>query len=250
MSATKPTAAGINSRVESEQSEAKLWTPPEERPPTEAEEARARQQSLEANNETEIGYDHKTDFFNPSWLSYEDREYYKKLDSHNRDNYWKNRVDVDDVGQDADRQLKLKTTLGIASQLSLSDFQTQLVLDRIFRIDGQRFGQRTEAVAFCLCVVVVNEGAGERYGDDNVYHPARSDSNNDEEFVRVRDQLIETFGPITESRLYSIHGKLTQGNPPETNNEDTQRFASSNSTIQRHPSYAPDYALSKSTGEC
>jgi hypothetical protein len=248
MSTTKPTAAGIDSGVESERFEAKLWTPPEERPPTEAEEARARKRSLETDNETEVGYDHKTDFFNPSRLSYEKREHYKKLDRHNRDNHWEYREDVD-VGQDCDQQLKLKTALGLASQLSLSDFQTQLVLDRLFQIDGRRFGQRTEAVVFCLCAIVVNEEAGERYGDGNVYHPARSDSNNDDEFVRVRDQLTETFGPITESRLYSIHGKLTQGNPPETNNEDTQQFASSNSTVQRHPSYAPDYALPKSTGE-
>lgn len=248
MSATKRTAAGIDSGVESERFEGKLWTPPEERSPTEAEEARARRLSLDANNETIIGYDQGTEFFNPSELTYKEREYYKKLDRHNRDNHWEYRVDVD-VGQDSDRQLKLKTTLGLASQLSLSDFHKQVVLDRLFRIDGRRFGQRTEAVAFCLCAIVLNEDATERYGDSNVYHPAGSNETNDDEFVRVEQQLIDAFGPITESRLHSIYAKLTQGEPPQTDNEETRQFVSSNNTCQLRPSYAPDYALPQPAGE-
>lgn len=248
MSATTTTAAGIDSGEESERFEAKIWKPPSERPPTEAEEAHARRDSLDANHETIIGYDDKTESFYPSSLSYEEREYYKKLDRHNRDNHWEYRVDVN-VGQDCDRQLKLKTTLGIASQLSLSDFHTQLVLDRLFQIDGRRFGQRTEAVAFCLCAIVLNEDATERYDASNVYHPARSDSKNDDEFVRIEEQLIDSFDPITESRLHSVYAKLKQGEPPRTNNEKTRQFLSSNSTVQQHPSYTPDYALPQATGE-
>ncbi|MUV60208.1 hypothetical protein [Halobacterium sp. CBA1126] len=247
MSATTTPAAGTASDSV-EQSASSLWVPPAKRPPTGAEETRARKQTLNVSNETAIGYDKKTDFYNPKFISYQKKRHYEKLDQHNRDNFWKYREEVD-VSQDYDRQLKLKTALGIASQLSLSDYHTQEVVDRLFKIDGRRFGQRTEAVVFCLCAVVLNEDAEDRYGEPKVYHPSRSDPKNDHEFVRVKDQLMNAFGTITESRIHSIYAKLTQGQPPTKSDDMTQQFIARNSTVQRHPSFTPDYALPQPAGE-
>ncbi len=250
MSVSTTPAAGTASDSTTSHSASSLWVPPNERPstPTEAEEARARKRTLNTSNETAIGYDQETDFYRPSSISYNKREHYKKLDQHNRDNYWKNRDDVE-VGQDCDRQLKLKTTLGIASQLGLSDFHTQVVVGRLFEIDGRRFGQRTEAVAFCLCAIVLNEDAENRYENEKVYHPSRSDSNNAHEFIRVRDQLVDSFGSITESRLHSVYAKLTQGDPPQRADDETRQFVTANSTVQRHPSFTPNHSLPRPTGE-
>lgn len=249
MSVSTTPAAGSESDSNTVPTAPSKWVPPEERPPTEAQEAQARKQSLEEGNRTEIAYDSEGKVYDPRQLSYRQRQRYAKLDKHNRDNHWKNRDDIDDIGGDYDRQLKLKTTQGIASQLGLSKFHTQVVVDRIFEIDGQRFGQRNEAVAFCLCAVVVNEDARDRYDSEKVYHPARGDANNDSQYVRMETELIEAFDPITKSRLQSIYSKLTQGTPPTKVEEETSRFVADNSVVQRNSSFAPDYALPQSSGD-
>jgi hypothetical protein len=180
-------------------------------------------------------------------LSSEKQERFERLDQHNRDNYWKFREDVN-VARDYDRQLKLKSTLGIASQLGLSDFHTQVVIDQLFEIDGQRFGERNEAVAFCLCAIVVNEEA-EQTGAGKVYHPARNDSNNDQRFVRVQNQLVDCFDRITKSRLQGVYAKLKQGEPPLRDDDETRKFVRSNSVVQRRPSFTPEGTLPHPTGE-
>lgn len=210
--------------------------------------SRARNRTLSAGNATEIGYDSQTRWYNPANVPVEKRERYETLDQHNRDNYWKYREDVN-VARDCDRQLKLNSTLGIASQLGLSDLHKQIVLDRLFEIDGRRFGERTEAVAFCLCAIVVNEEAEEQVNVEKAYHPARDDSNNDQRFVSVQNQLVDSFGPITESRLHSIYVKLKQGDPPCKIDDGTQDFVSDSSIVQRRPSFTPDGSLPQPTGE-
>ncbi|MDB9233344.1 hypothetical protein PN409_05330 [Halorubrum ezzemoulense] len=197
---------------------------------------------------TEIGYDSRTAWYDPANVSISKRERYETLDQHNRDNFWKYREDVD-VAKDYDRQLKLKSTLGIASQLGLSDLQKQIAVDRLFEIDGRRFGERTETVAFCLCAIVVNEEAEKRDDGEKAYHPARNDANNDRRFVRVQNQLVESFGPITKSRLHSIYAKLQQGEPPRRDDDETHDFVRANSVVQRRPSFTPEGTLPQPTGE-
>lgn len=226
---------------------ASLWVPPRDRKPTETDEIRARKHSLQVGNKTEVGVDCSTDHYKPYRISEAKKNWYKHLDKHNRDNNWEYRNDID-VSVDVDRQLRLKTTLAITSQLSLTKRQAQIVVERMFEIDGRRFGQRTEAVALCLCAIVMNEEA-ERCGTEKVYHPQRSDRKNGSEFVRVQNQLIASFGPITKPRLTSIYNKLKQGQPPLRQHEETRIFVKGNTKFQCHPSYAPDHALPRPTSE-
>lgn len=225
-----------------------LWVLPRERSPTEEEEERAREHSLNKGNKTAIGYDRPTEWYNPGDISYEKKDWYQRLDRHNRDNHWEFRDEIH-IAQDYDRQLKLNSAKGIVSQLGLSNLHEQAVLDRLFEIDGRRFGERTEAVVFCLCAIVLNDEAEDRYDSEKIYHPARSNPNNDNEFVRVQNQLVESFGPLTESRLHSIYAKLKQGRPPLRDDDETQQFISANSVVQRRPSFAPDHTLPQPTGE-
>lgn len=247
MSTTTCSADGIASAT-SDQPVAALWHHPDERSPTVADENYAREYSLRVGNETSIGLDCHTKSYRPSQLTDEQRNRYEELDKHNRDNVWEYRVDVE-VGKDYDQQLKLKSALGVASQLDLSEFHTQLVLDRLLRIDGQRFGQRTEAVAFCLCALVLNDEATTRYNTEKPYHPQQSAEKNQDGFLRVKDLLIDTYGAITERRLHSIYQKLAQGHAPTRDDEETEQLLRANTVTQRHPSFTPDHALPQSTGE-
>lgn len=102
-----------------------------------------------------------------------------------------------------------------------------------------RFGQRIEAVTFCPSAIVLNQDATSRYKDgEKLYHPARSDEKNVQESVRVEKQLAFTVGPLTQTRLHSICAKLRQGQPPQRNDEETRRFVTGTSTVQRQPSFA------------
>lgn len=248
MSATITSAESIASAPTDDPYVPSLWVPPNERPPTEAEEARAREHSLSVGNKTEIGYDCRTDWYDPDEVDEKTKQHYETLDRHNRDNHWEYREDVN-ISKDYDWQLKLTSAIGIASQLGLSDLHKQIVIDRLFEIDGRRFGERTEAVAFCLCAIVLNEDVEDRYDREKVYHPARDDANNDPEFVRVQNQLVDAFGTITKSRLHSIYAKLKQGQPPLKKDEETQRFITANTIVQRHPSFAPEGTLPQPAGE-
>ena len=248
MSATTTPAVAVGSPPINEPEIASPWIPRNERPPTEQEEARARERSLNVGNETEIGYDAEVNHYDARAVPEAVKERYERLDRHNRDNHWEYREDVD-VASSYDRQLKLKSTLAIASQLGLSPYQKQVVVDRMFEIDGQRFGQQTEVVAFCLCAVVVNEEAECRRDTEKPYHPARNDENNEQEFVRIQNQLIDAFGAITKTRLQSVYGKVTQGNPPLVDDEETRQFVRMNTNYQRRPSFAPDHSLARPTGE-
>lgn len=224
------------------------WSSSNKRLPTESEEAEARNQTLELGNETSVGYKKESSNYDPEKLPNHRYDWYKKLDQHNRDNYWKYRDDVQ-IGRDYDRQQKLKTTLGIASQLSLSELQKQIVVDRLFRLQLNRFGHRIEAVAFCLGAIVVNEEAKQRYKDGkNVYHPCQKDEDKGQDFLRVEIQLLETYGSLTKSRLVSVYNKLLQGDPPKRESKEMERFVANNTEFQSHPTFAPDWTLPRPTG--
>lgn len=247
MSTTTSSAKGIASNSKNNYVFHTLWSDRNEKSPTKEEEDRARNYSLNAGNKTSIGYDYQTNLYNPDNESQGKKDWYECLDSHNRDNYWKYREEVN-ISRDYDQQLKLKAALGIADQLGLSERHKQIVIEQLFEIDGRRFGQRNEAVIFCLCAIVMNKEA-KRYGDENIYHPSRNDSNNDHEFVRVQDQLITAFSTITESRLRSIYAKLSQGQPPLKNDEQTELFVRGNNRVQHRPSFAPEHSLPQPTGD-
>lgn len=208
--------------------------------PSAEKKEQARQESLNIGNKTEIGHDEVSETENEE-INYE------RLDEHNRDNRWEYRADIN-VAKESDQQIKLHLTKGIASQLGLSEFHKQLVINRIFEMDGQRFGERLEPVAFCLCAIVLNDEIKHREYREKVYHPQRSDSNNDQEFVRVQNQLINSYGPLTKNRLQSIYAKLSQGHAPNKK-DGSQAYLRQNDLVQRRPSYPPPKSLPRPSSD-
>lgn len=247
MSATASQADSVAS-APSNDSGFSTWVPEGERPPTEADEAKARERNLTLGNETSIGLNCRTDFYTRSDLSKAEETRYKRLQSHNRDNYWRNRSDVD-TPKALDQQIKRHKALAVTTKLELSDLQTTQVLDRLFQIDGQKFGHPVEAVMFCLSAVLVNKEIGRRYGDDRAYHPARNAENNSTAFARAEAELCETIGSITKKRIQSIFGKLTQGSPPTRDDDQLDLFVDESLDVQRHPSFSPNGTLPEPTGE-
>lgn len=170
-----------------------------------AEERRAHEQTLNTPNRTAVG----------PFKERETRDYpWNKLDSHNRDTWWKFRDDVS-VWQSADAQYKIGTVSAFGLQLGMNDFLIQKAINELMEIDVPELGLNLEEVAFCVCGVVVNRNAEERYSDAPLYHPQRNDENNPEVFVQLANRIIERFERASMKRIRSCWQKLTQNGPPK-----------------------------------
>jgi hypothetical protein len=77
----------------------------------------------------------------------------------------------------------------IASELELTAFQKQQVVDSLHHIDLQKLGYPMELVAFCVCILVARQ-------DNRFYHPHRNQENNDRKFQKFAESL-----PDREQRL-------------------------------------------------
>ncbi|WP_148708241.1 hypothetical protein [Haloferax sp. Atlit-12N] len=199
--------------------------------PSEEDEQKARKRTLEIGNRTEI-----------KWREAKkgERTFYKRLDDHNRDCYWKYRDEID-VSKDYDNQFKRESLLALAGQLCLNSVQRRMALNRFFRLNLWKFGMRSDVVAFCICGLILKKEA-KRYGDKSPYHPARNPENNSSPFARVESQLIESDGRTTKNYIQKVWGKLEQGNPPTRSKDEWKPFVRSHSDIQNHPSHSPDWA--------
>lgn len=199
--------------------------------PTEAEEQAARDKSLAKGNVTAVG-----------WFNDEERTAkYDRLDCHNRDNYWKNRIDVE-ISESADTQFKQKALLALANHVELSSTQRQLALDRFLKLDLPKCGHRMELVAFCVCAIVLNEDAEGYFGEGKPYYPTRTPENNHSAFVTLQTRLIERWGAITESRILSVYQKVRQGSLPKSGG-DCGSSSDVEKEVQVRPSYCPDWAI-------
>ncbi len=231
MSATTTTGeTGVQSKTTTPSSFVD-WRTLNEPGPSKEDEQKARERTLEIGNRTEIhwrkeGVKNKAD--------------YKRLDHHNRDCHWEYRDDVD-VYRDVDNQFKRESLLALAGQLGLCSIQRRMALDRLFSLDLQKFGMRSDVVAFCICGLVLKQEA-EQYGDATPYHPARSSENNPPPFARVESELIGAQGRTTKNYIQKVWGKLTQGNPPTRSDDEWKPFVRSHSDIQNHPSHRPIWA--------
>ena len=130
----------------------------------------------------------------------------------------------------------------LCSQLAMTELQQCLVIKRLLKIDGRRFGHQMEAVIFCLCGIVVNEDAENRYNYSGLsrYHPAAKDENNDEMFVNLQQRLVDAFDSITERRLHSIYAKLAANAEPTLDDQRHQKPITDLVSIQFWPRYLPD----------
>lgn len=177
---------------------------------TRAEEKAARKTTLAMGNVTSVGpYDNG-----------ERSDKHDRLDSHNRDNHWKYRVDVD-VANSVDTQFKRKALLAFAHQVSLSPLQRQIALDRFLAFNLPRCGLQTELVAFCVCAVVLNEDAKGYFNEDVPYYPSKKPSDNHTEFAALQARLIDQWGTITESQILSAYQKVRQESLPTTHESDS-----------------------------
>lgn len=212
------------------------WHTTLDREPSEAEEQTARNESLALGNVTSVGRPDDA----------ERTRYYDRLDSHNRDNFWKYRTDSE-ISQSADTQFKRKTLLAFAHQVSLSPLQRQVALNRFLELDLPRSGHRTEVVAFCVCAVVLNEDAEDYFGKRKPYYPTRNPENNHSEFATLQTRLIERWGAVTESRILSVYQKVRQESLPTSNGGVSRQARIEAPEVQQRPSYSPDWALPQST---
>lgn len=115
----------------------------------------------------------------------------------------------------AKRRYKIGTVFAFGLQLGMSKFLIQKAINWLMVIDVPKLGLNLEEVAFCVCGVVVNQNAEERYSDDPLYNPHRNDENNPETFVQLVNRIIERFERASMTRIQSCWGKLTQSELPE-----------------------------------
>jgi len=200
-----------------------------------AEERRAHEQTLNTPNRTAVGP------FRRGGI----REYpWNKLDSQNRDTWWKYRDDVS-VWESADAQYKIGMVSAFGLQLGMNDLLIQKAIIRLMEIDVPRLGLNLEEVAFCVCGVVVNENAKERYRDEGekpfrdekepLYNPYRKDENNPEEYVQLANRIIERFERASMKRIRSCWQKLSQSGVPERKAQHWRPAVKNDPFVPLHP---------------
>lgn len=89
----------------------------------------------------------------------------------------------------------------IADRLALTDTQKAEARDLFDRLKLQKLGYSTELVAFCLCALVV------RQDRRRIYHPNRSDENNDPLFLEFARQELS---PRDQNNLINCMHQLME----------------------------------------
>lgn len=84
----------------------------------------------------------------------------------------------------------------VSSQIELTDYQKRRGREVFDNLKLNEIGVSATTVAFCVCAIVVRE-------DGRVYHPQRSDGNNDALFVEYESEL-----PCTTRQLHSIYNRV------------------------------------------
>jgi len=194
-----------------------------------ADERRAHERTLNTPNQTAVG---------PQYPGGRRRSPWYRLDRHNRDTWWKHREDVKQ-SRSYDAQYKIGAVSAFGLQLGMSDFLIQKAINVLMEIDLRRLGLNLEEVAFCVCGIVVNRNAEERYkatSKSPIYHPQRSDENNPEAYVRLANRIIEVFERASMKRIRSCWQKLTQTDIPKRENQDWRPIVSNEALVPLSPS--------------
>lgn len=160
---------------------------------------------------------------------------YERLSDHNRDCWWRNRIDVITT-KNVDRASKRHLVRVFTNQLEMSPCQTQLVFRDFMKLALSSFGLPRELVAFSICGLIANAEAEDR-GSTKVYHPQRPASKNDPHFQRLAENLISGFDRITENAITSVFNKLSQGDRPTRHPDQWKSFVRKESFLP-FPSYA------------
>jgi len=100
------------------------------------------------------------------------------------------------------RREKRKAFDTVANQVELTPHRRQQT-EIVFRqLDLQRLGLPTELVAFCLCALAARQ-------DGRMYHPNRSDENNDKPFLDFAQSLSEREQSLIVKTLNRLQHRLS-----------------------------------------
>jgi hypothetical protein len=188
---------------------------------------------METNNETKIDYDGESRYLPSRSVSIRGKDFYERLQDHNRDVWWAYREDAT-ISKDVDNDFKKYLLIAFTSQVGLTSLQTHLALKRFMKLDLRRGTGRAEENALLICAIIANKTA-ERHGGEKLYHPQRSD--NDRAFDSLETNLMNRFPRVTSSSLTKIYNKLTQGNPPIRPAAEWKDFVHREAEVQVHPNH-------------
>ncbi|MEA1931942.1 MAG: hypothetical protein U9O06_10385 [Euryarchaeota archaeon] len=166
----------------------------------------------------------------------EKKSYFKRLDLHNRDCWWRWRSDVN-ISNAVDNAYKKTLVAAFCGQLELNNYQNQLVFAKFMSLDLPKMGLPAPLYAFVVCALIMNKAA-EAYDEENVYHPQRAAENNDAHFQRLEESLVSAYPRITKKILTRVYNKLSQGNPPIRDDEEWSTFVRQDPFVSLYPSYA------------
>jgi hypothetical protein len=100
------------------------------------------------------------------------------------------------------RQEKEDTFAVVANQLELTPYRRQQTEMAFMQLDLQRLGLPMELVAFCLCALAARQ-------DGRMYHPNRSDENNDAQFLEFAQSLSEREQSLIVKTLNRLQHRLS-----------------------------------------
>ncbi|TKX86470.1 hypothetical protein EXE43_08230 [Halorubrum sp. SS5] len=194
--------------------------------------------TMKMGNRTAIDYDEKKHSLPSESVVLCGQDLYERLRSHNRDNWWQYREDST-ISNDLIEDFKTHLIFAFSNELGLNSLQKQRAFSRFMKLDLRRGTGRTEVNAFMICALVANEDT-KAYGSDKLYHPQRSDQNNDKEFQRLEEALKDRFSAITESLLTKVYNKLGQGDPPTRHRSQWKGKVKRECKIPNNPSVVTD----------
>jgi len=90
----------------------------------------------------------------------------------------------------------------VASQLELTPYRRQQTEMVFMQLDLQRLGLPMELVAFCLCALAARQ-------DGRMYHPNRSEENNDKQFLDFAQSLSEREQSLIVKTLNRLQHRLS-----------------------------------------
>lgn len=159
---------------------------------------------------------------------------WERLDSHNRDCWWRYRDDVD-ISASMNREYKHGLLWSLIGQAEMTPTQGEQAFEQLMELDLGRLGLPTPLIAFVLCALVWNEDARQ---DDSKreYHPQRNPENNDPYFQRLEERLIVSQRRIHKSSLTSVYNKLMQGEPKRRHPSTWKPYFRHRNLIPQNPS--------------
>lgn len=193
-----------------------------------------KQITLSIGNQTEIGLGKENSPAGATW--FKKRDFYNRLDQHNRDCRWQWRNEVK-ISVSVDNGYKRTLIAAFCGEVGMNSYQRQRAFKQLMELDVRETGLSIALNSFVICALIVNDDAT-LYGEDNVYHPQRAPRNNDPHFLRLEESLVEAHPRITKGAITSAYNKLSQNTAPVRSQDRWTAVVQQESFIPLRPSYA------------